>query len=213
MLIDLINKITIYVGKRNSGKSILMKYMIEQNKKNYSKMYLISPSESVNHFFESVIKKECVFNEYSEKWMNSLISKMTEVNQGRTAKDPSFKNVLIILDDLGSDVNFHSSKALSIITARGRHLGISIFIAIQHLNSCPPLLRSNCDYIFCGKLSRNSLELLIENYHTGELDRKQFITMYNQSTIDYSFLVIYNNATVSNDLNLIYSAIKVPNIN
>ena len=212
MIIDLINKITLFVGKRNSGKSILMKYMIEQNQRNYSKMYLFSPSESVNHFFSSVVKKECTFSEYSEKWMTTLIVKMTEINQGKTAKDSSFKNVLIILDDLGSDVNFHSSKALSIITARGRHLGISIFIALQHLNSCPPLLRSNCDYIFCGKLSRNSIELLIENYHTGELDRKEFIAMYNKSTIDYSFLVIYNNATISNDLNLVYTSIKVPNI-
>ena len=212
MIIDLINKITIFVGKRNSGKSILMKYMMDQNQNDFTKMYLFSPSESVNNFFTSIVKKECIFDQYSEKWMSTLITKMTEINKGKTQKDSTFKNVLIILDDLGSDVNFHSSKSLSIITARGRHLGISIFIALQHLNSCPPLLRSNCDYVFCGKLSRNSIELLIENYHTGEIDRKEFICMYNQSTIDYSFLVIYNNATISNDLNLIYTSIKVPNI-
>ena len=212
MIIDLINKITIFVGKRNSGKSILMKYMMDQNQNDFTKMYLFSPSESVNNFFTSIVKKECIFDQYSENWMSTLITKMTEINKGKTQKDSTFKNVLIILDDLGSDVNFHSSKSLSIIVARGRHLGISIFIALQHLNSCPPLLRSNCDYVFCGKLSRNSIELLIENYHTGEIDRKEFICMYNQSTIDYSFLVIYNNATISNDLNLIYTSIKVPNI-
>ena len=212
MKVDLVNKINIFVGKRNSGKSILMKHMMKQFHSSFRKTYLISPSEKINKFYGDIVKNECIYDEYNEKWMEMLILNMTKQNEGLTQKDKKFSNILLVLDDLASDANFHSSKSLQILVARGRHVGITLYISLQHLNSCGPLVRSNSDYIFCGKLSRTSLELLIENYMTGEVDRKQFINMYNKSTINYNFLIIYNNATINNDLNLIYSSIKVENV-
>ena len=210
MLIDTVGKINIFCGKRNSGKSILMKYMIEQSMEKYKKVYLISPSEKINKFYSDIIKNEQIYDEYNEGWVNSLIEKMTKVNEGKTSKNSDFINVLLILDDCGSDTNFHSSRSLNILVSRGRHLGITLYIAIQHLNCCAPICRENSDYIFVGKLSRNSLELLLDNYQTGEIDKKDFIKMYNKATLNYSFLVIFNNATVDNCLNNIYSSIKVP---
>ena len=212
MKVDTVNKINIFVGKRNSGKSILMKYMIKRNMTSFRKIYLVSPSKKINCFYRDIVKKECIYDEYNEKWMELLISSMTKKNEGLTQKDKKFSNILLVLDDLASDANFHNSKSLQILCARGRHLGITLYISLQHLNSCPPLVRSNTDYVFCGKLSRTSLELLIENYMSGEVDRKEFINIYNKSTVNYNFLIIYNNATINNDLNLIYSSIKVNDV-
>ena len=97
MKVDLVNKINIFVGKRNSGKSILMKHMMKQFKTSFRKIYLISPSEKINKFYGDIVKSECIYDEYNEKWMELLILNMTKTNEGLSQKSgtsvPKYKSL------------------------------------------------------------------------------------------------------------------------
>ena len=58
-------------------------------------------------------------------------------------------------------------------------------------------------------MNNQSKTLLCDEFLAGDLDRKQFINLYNKTTKDYNFLVINNNSIKDNEnIDLIYGIIK-----
>ena len=73
-------------------------------------------------------------------------------------------------------------------------------------------MRLNSDYIFLGQQNRKSIDIICDEYISGNIERPEFIKIFSQSTKDYSFLVVNNNSIKdTDDLNLIYGSIKTPN--
>ena len=206
--ITLLNKTISLVGKRCSGKSELLKFLVSYERKKFHKIFCICPTEAVNGFYSKLIPSNCIFDEWTEEWTNNLIKQMTETNKGKQPNER--KNVLLILDDLICDVNFASSPSLKKLYSRGRHINISIIITQQYMYGIPPVCRNNTDFCLVSQLNRASIMLLLDEYMSGEIDRKQFIDLYNRATIDYNFLVINCNSVKSGDLNEIYGIIKAP---
>jgi len=123
------NKIICFTAKRNSGKSQLLRYMVNCSKKLFHKVFVICPTETVNHFYKDLVPKTNIFSQYKEQWVESLIEKMTEINSGKS--DDEAKHILLILDDCCSDSNFHQSKTLKKLATRGRHIKIAVMITCQ----------------------------------------------------------------------------------
>ena len=119
--------------------------------------------------------------------------------------------VLIILDDIFADVDFHHSPVLKSVFMRSRHYGLAVISLTQTLYSLPPFARVNSDYVILGQVNRASVILAADEYLSGSLDKKEFISLFNKSTTDHQFLIINNNSiSKSDDLNLIYGIVKVP---
>ena len=206
----ILNKTTGLVAKRNSGKSCLLKYLVESERHKFSKIYTICPTEKINRFYSDIVDDQCIFDSYEEKWVDKLINKMTEINSNKSQKER--KNVLLILDDIVSDHNFHQSPTLKKLFIRGRHINIAIIITFQYLNLIPPVARNNMDFLFCGQMNKQSVDLLMSEFISGDISKDEFIQMYNRCTRDYNFLVINNNSVKDDDLNSIYGCVKAPNI-
>ena len=206
--ISLVNKTISVVAKRNSGKSVLIRYLVNQQKKLFSKIFVICPTEKINPFYNIITRNDCIFDEWKEHWAEELIEKMTNINANKNLKKR--KNVLIILDDCMSDIDFNQSKALKKIYTRGRHFNLSIIATCQYLNTLPKICRSNCDILISGQMNLCSIEMLANEYCCN-LSKKEFILLFNRSTKDYGFLVVNNNSVKENDdLNTIYGQIKTP---
>jgi hypothetical protein len=189
--IELVDKTVSFTGKRCSGKSVLLRYIVDSCKDKFHKVYIVCPTEQINHFYGSMVEENCIFSEWNESWCETLITKMTEANKGKDKNNR--KHVLLILDDCFSDFNFHESKALKKLYTRGRHINIGVVTTTQYLNSLPPVCRNNCDYL------------------SGSIDKPEFVKLYNRSTRDFGFLVINNNSIKENDdLNQIYGIIRCP---
>lgn len=202
----IVNKTTALIGKRHSGKSELLKYIVRKHKEDFVKIFVISPTEQVNKFYQEFVPENCVFDGWKEDWVERLISKMTQVS----VKE-KHQNVLLILDDCCSDTNFNTSATFKKIFTRGRHIFISIIITCQYIYQIPPITRSNLDYVLCGQMNSQSTQILADEFLMGDIERKEFIKMYHKYSKDYGFLLI-NNCSVkdSSDLNSIYGSIKVP---
>ena len=206
--LSLVNKTISVVAKRNSGKSILIRYLVNQQKRFFSKIFVICPTESINPFYNKITKDDCIFDEWNEVWANELIERMTKINANKNTRER--KNVLIILDDCMSDIDFNQSMALKKIYTRGRHFNLSIIATCQYLNTLPKICRSNCDILISGQMNLCSIEMLANEYCCN-LNKKEFIALFNRSTNDYGFLVVNNNSVKENDdLNIIYGQIKTP---
>ena len=204
----IVNKTTAFLAKRNSGKSHLLKYLVECEKHKFSKIYCICPTEKINNFYSDIVDDECIFDNYNEKWVEKLIEKMSDVNANKPIKER--KNVLLILDDIVSDHNFHQSPTLKKLFIRGRHINIAIIVSFQYINLLPPTIRTNLDYLFIGQMNKQSIDLLCSEFISGDITKDEFIKMYNRSTKDYNFLVINCTSVKDDDLNSIYGIIKAP---
>ena len=209
MEFSILNKIICLIGKRHSGKSQLLRYMVNCSKNLFSKIFVICPTESVNHFYKDLVPAQNIFAQYKEEWVESLIAKMTDINSGKN--DDEAKHILLILDDCCADTNFHKSKTLKLLASRGRHIKITVMITCQYIYQVPPVIRSNSDYVYVGQMNNQSLKLLTEEFLMGNIDKKQFVDLYHSNTNDYNFLVINNNSTTdNNDIGNIYGRIKCP---
>ena len=164
--LNIVNKTTSLVAKRGSGKSVLLKYLVDTCKDEFARIYVICPTETVNNFYSSMVEENCIFDEWNEQWADTLIKKMTEQNKGK--KNEEKKNVLVILDDVMSDTNFHQSPALKKLYMRGRHINIAVIATCQYLHNLPPVCRNNADWCIVGQMNRQSVQLLAEEYLSGD---------------------------------------------
>ena len=202
----ILNKTVLLCAKRNSGKSRLLRYLVLCEKDKFDKLFVICPTECVNNFYEGITTKDCIFDEYNDDWVLKLINKMTDIKAQKINK-----NVLIILDDAVADSDMHFQKGLKILYARGRHINVSIIVTTQYINSISPLMRSNSDYVFLGQQNKRSIDIIADEYLSGDIEKPEFIKLFNKSTRDFNFFVINCNSVKNNDdLNCIYGSIKTP---
>jgi len=208
---DILNNIVCLVAKRKSGKSQLLRYIISKNKHKFDKMFLVCPTQAINDFYEeSLFKKNDIFENYSDNWVNALMKKMGEINAKKT-NDKECKHVLLVLDDVCSDTDFHHSKTLKQLATKGRHYKVSLFITCQYLYHVPPIFRSNVDWMLVGQINSQGLEILTSEFIAGEITKPEFIKMYYKATSNYGFLLINNNSTKCNDdLCSIYGVLRTP---
>ena len=90
------SRAVIIIAKRNSGKSYLLKNLLQYSIKikEFDKIYCISPTEKINKFYSDIIQQNCIFDSYSEEWVLSLIEKMSKLNQGKTEQSQNPINCL-----------------------------------------------------------------------------------------------------------------------
>jgi hypothetical protein len=172
-------------------------------------MFLICPTEKITKFYDDIFKPENVFETYSDDWTTKLMDKMSRTNEGKPDKEAS--HVLLVLDDVCSDTDFHHSKTFKQIFTKGRHYKVSLFITCQYLYHVPPIFRSNVDWMLVGQINSQGLDILTSEFIAGEITKQEFIKMYYKATSNYGFLLINNNSTKCNDdLCSIYGVLRTP---
>ena len=202
----LINKVIVVSAKRNSGKSILCRYLVKTYKDSFEEIFVISMTEGVNSFYKTFINEKNIFCDFSPEWLEKFYDKIEAgVKEGQN------KNVLLILDDCGSEKEFYKNPIIKRICTRGRHIFLGIIILSQYLYQTPPVVRSNCDYLIAGQMNRSSQDILADEFLMGNIDKKEFIRLYMKASSNHGFFVI-NNSSVKdiNDIDLLYGRIQTP---
>jgi AAA+ ATPase superfamily predicted ATPase len=95
-----VNKTVGLCAKRNSGKSVLLKYIVNNFKHEFQTMFVVCPTESINKFYSDMVEKKYIFDELFH-WLEKSIYKITQINadvKGKTKK--KLNNILLILDDM-----------------------------------------------------------------------------------------------------------------
>ena len=193
----LVNQRTGIVAKTNSGKCVFLKYLLSIEKKKFSKIFVICPTEAVNNFYKEFIDPKCIFNSYSEKWVNSLIEKCKK----RKIDNPNeVKQVLLIMDDCSQEDEFINSKALKTMATSSRHYYLGFVVLLQYLYQIPPQVRSNLFTLCVSQINQMATNLLADEFNMGNIyDRRGFIEMYHRCSSNYNFLLINCNSAEKND--------------
>ena len=165
----------IFLAKRRSGKSELLKNMlyIHNKQKRFDVAYLFSGTSDYQESIYDYIPKSNRHNFYDEGFIDNLVK-----NQKQLAKDileeknPRLKkklqNILIILDDCIDDSNIRNSSVLDSLFTLGRHLHISVIVLSQSISSK------------CGikKVQMDNSDLIVTFLVFGDYDRKIITDKY-----------------------------------
>ena len=207
----ILNQSISIVAKRNSGKSILVKYLLKYaiSQNQFQKIYVICPTNDINHFYDDIVDTNHIMHSYDEEWITLLINKASKINDGKTSQKDNPFNIMLVLDDLANEKAFHHSKTIKQLYGRGRHSFISVMCVGQMLHNISPLQRNNSDYLICGQLNAQNISLLNDEFRAPIISKKEFIEIYKECTKNFSFMVINNNKVDDvNNVNSFYGKIR-----
>lgn len=181
----------IYIGQTNSGKTHSFKYMFKKIANKFSSGILICPTANLNYDY-SFMPVEYVYEEFNEEVIDNMIDiqnrkvKASMVKYGEKEYKNHVSNSFIIIDDSIGLIDFHHSIFDSLFS-KSRHLFISVFVMIQHINALSPCMRLNSLYIGLTVICDNNIDTaykLIPNF-TNKKDLKTFLDKY---CIDYNLI-------------------------
>lgn len=193
MPINIIPDSTITIlAKRNTGKSMLCKYLIYYllTKYKYDNIVIVCPS--MHNYNKNISKDNTLMHAFDDEKIWKVIKHQQKVNPEYLDRDsPDFvpSRCLMVFDDNGEDL-MHSTSVKNIST-NGRQLCITAIFVVQTSIFLSPTSRINNDYIFFGKLpSENIDKLKAMTTYSGSISN--FYKLIKANTEDFNFL-LYDN--------------------
>lgn len=194
------DKVVVLIGKRETGKSFLVKDLMWHNQ-GLPCGTVISGTEGANQFYSRMVPPLFVHDEYSPLVIGNVLKRQKLMakkiakdlgERGTTSVDP--RNFLI-LDDCLYDSSWIRDKNVRYLFMNGRHVHTMFIITMQYALGIPPNLRTNIDYVFILRENiMNNRRKLYEQYAGMFPDFDSFCQVMNQCTENYECLVIDNNA-------------------
>lgn len=199
-----LDTLSVFIAKRNSGKSYLMKHLLntivkKKNKINWIKV--ITPTK-FNGEWSNILGDDNVYDEFDNDLIDDILYRQKEL------KNRNIKNSgLLILDDCLGSANFQNSLFTKLASA-GRHYNLTVWISFQHFYKVPTVLRTNSDYLFIlGNHPIKVSKTLYEDFQTeGVNDFKEMDILLKNATDDHGILIVDN--STSKTKMLIYKAPK-----
>lgn len=199
------DKVVVMIGKRNTGKSFLIKDLLYYNN-SFQVGTVISGTESANNFYGEMVPKIFIHDEFRQNIIDNVVKRQQhvikslneeKVKYGGSKIDP---RSFLILDDCLYDSSWTKDKNVRALFMNGRHLKMFFIISMQYPLGIPPNLRTNIDYIFI--LRENIVanrKRIYDNYAGMFQNFEIFCQVMDQCTENYECLVI-DNTTKSNKL-------------
>lgn len=188
--------VVVLIGKRNTGKSFLVKDLLYY-KRDIPIGTVISKTEPVNRFYGDIIPSILIHEEYSPELISNAVAKQTKIvkkmkieegKYGHSGIDPY---AFMILDDCLYDNSWTKDVNMRSLFMNGRHLKILLLITSQYSLGIPPNLRSNIDYVFILRENYiSNRKRLYENYAGMFPTFDMFCQVMDACTEDYGCLVI-----------------------
>jgi hypothetical protein len=201
-------RITFLLGKRHTGKSVLMKDLLyHMPRPDY--VVAMAPTEDTLRMYREILPECCIFDHFSQDKLDRIVSLQRElVTRGRK------RTVLIILDDCLYQKGVLKSTAMRSIFFNGRHDNISLICAAQYMMDVDVSLRTNIDYIFTMRENILANRQKLHKYYFGQFGKfDDFDKVMSACTQDYRALVLDGtmSSTEATDCVLWYkAALDVP---
>jgi hypothetical protein len=192
--------VVVLIGKRDTGKSFLVRDLLYYHQ-DIPIGTVISGTEEGNGFYEKMVPKLFVHNEYNTAIIENILKRQRTVLKQIKKEMETYKRstidprAFVILDDCLYDATWTRDKMMRLLFMNGRHWKIMLVITMQYPLGIPPTLRTNIDYVFI--LRENYIanrKRIYENYAGMFPTFESFCQVMDQCTENYECLVINNNS-------------------
>ena len=194
------DKVVVFIGKRETGKSFLVRDMLYYHQ-DIPVGTVISGTEGANSFYSSIMPSLFIHGEWREDIVNNYIRRQKKVVKAMKADEAQGKTsnidprAFFILDDCLYDNSWVKNKDIRALFMNGRHYKSMFIITMQYALGIPPNLRTNIDYVFILRENINSNRKRLYEQYAGMFPSLEvFNQVMDQCTENYECLVINNNA-------------------
>lgn len=195
------DSVCVYIAKRNSGKSTLIKDTLYFHQ-DIPIVTVISESEEVSPFFSNFIPPIFIHHTYSSELMKNIIDRQSRIlktvheNNMQKTLDP---RTAVIMDDCLANNVWVKDVNIRRIFMNGRHLKIFYLLTMQYPLGIPPQLRAQIDWVFLLRdNNKKNIERIYEYYAAFFPCYEIFEQVYFKLTEDYGCMVINCNSKSSN---------------
>lgn len=199
------DKVVVLVGKRNTGKSLMIKTLLYHHQ-DIPIGTIISPTEPLNKNFKGVVPSMFIHEEISSQTLANVLKRQSVIckkrekeiaQKGKSRIDP---RAFLILDDCLADGGWIRDKNVRTIFYNGRHYKLFFIATMQYPLGITPNLRTNIDFTFIFREpSVRNRRKLYDNYASMFPTFELFCSAMDACTENYECLVI-NNMSSSNKL-------------
>jgi len=198
------DSVVVLMGKRNTGKSFLVRDILYHHK-NIPLGTIISPSEEANQFFTPLAPKFFIHDEYSPGLVDRVVKRQKKAVKA-WQKDKSLDpRSFLVFDDCMFDNSWKSDKNVRLLFMNGRHYKMLFLITMQFPLGIPPVLRTNVDFVFLLRDNLHSNRKRIYEHWAGMFpDFKTFCSVLEQCTENYECLVIDNTVKSNKIEDIVY---------
>lgn len=188
--------VIVMIGKRGSGKSVLVKDLLFYHK-DIPIGTVISGTEIGNKFYADLVPRILIYHTYQTAIIEKALRRQLKVKQDGLSDARAF----VILDDCLFDDKWTRDKLMRLIFMNGRHWKMMLIITMQHPLGIPPNLRTNVDYTFIMRENIiGNRKRLFDNYAGAFPSFEYFCQVLDNTTENYECLVVKNGGD-SNKLN------------
>ena len=194
------DKVVVFIGKRDTGKSFLVKDLLYHHK-DLPLGTVISGTEAANTFYGNMIPSLFIHDAYTPQIINNALRRqrmvIKQINKekakcGSTNIDP---RAFLILDDCLYDQTWVRDENIRNLFMNGRHFKMLFIITMQYALGVPPNLRTNIDYVFILRENLNNNRKRLYEHYAGMFPTYDiFCQVMDACTEDFHCLVINNNA-------------------
>lgn len=192
------DKIILFIGKRNTGKSVLVLDYLYHHR-DFPLGTVISPTDNFNFTYRPHVPAIFIHEEYTPELMAQFLKRQKDLC-ANCKRDPKYATVdpraFMILDDcLADSADWIKDKNIRWIFMNGRHAKVTFILTMQYCMGITPTLRTNVDYIFiCKEPKLGNQKRLYEHYAGMFPCFEMFRTVLNKCTKNRGCLVIDNSS-------------------
>ena len=182
----------VIAGKSRSGKTVLTRELVAQNRQSFDRIIVISGSAHLNTEYDGLTDKRNFIDPQSIQKIQRLIALQKKVTQAKKRH-----RLLIIIDNFIGLANVHNGKLgklFDMIATQGRHLQVSSIFLTQKLTGVSPVIRQNAMYWLVTRLDRQSVQKTLFDHQSKFTNEYKWYTYYNKITLAerYSSILIDN---------------------
>lgn len=183
--------VVVFIGKRNTGKSFLIKDLL-YHKKSFPIGTVISATECANNFYNNIVPGIFIHNKFNDELVANVLKRQQIIKKQKDIDHRAF----FIMDDMMSSANqWIKSENIGSMFCNGRHYGCMFILTLQYVMGIPPMLRNNVDYVFILRENiYKSRKKLYENWAGMFPTFAMFEEVMKECTQNYECIVIKNNS-------------------
>lgn len=183
----------LVVGKRNTGKSVVLRNLLYHLRDRIDATVVFSPTEAAQGAFSQFVPPTMIHEEFSGSRLD-LIMKTQREQWGRVGKNG--QHVMVVMDDCGFDKKVFNGKPLRNLFYNGRHNKCGLLLSVQYALDMPATCRSNVDLVICCRESvRANRERLYKNFFGQFESFEAFNKCMMACTNNFECLCLDNSST------------------
>src|SRR5438132_1113332 len=164
------NKIIVFIGKRFTGKSILVLDYLYHHQ-DFPLGTVISPTDDYNWTYKPHVPSIFIHEDFTPELIEQVLRRQKDICRN-CRLDPKYKGVdpraFVILDDcLADSDSWVRDKNIKWIFMNGRHAQITFILTMQYCMGITPNLRTNVDYIFICKEPKVANQKRLYEHYAG----------------------------------------------